>query len=305
MNYSKKGFKLTNEEYDLRLINFNLRRVNDYIDSKTSIKHTCIYCNKVFKAKPKELNRINCDCVLKGSEYKQKILLKRIILLENYKNIRSKLLHGCLNCNHEFKTTPKTVLQSKIGCPSCSGKKFTEEKYKSLLPNTIRLKGKYVDSSKHTLHECLECSYEWNTKPNYIIHMGCGCPNCASSKGERLIQEYLNELKINYIKEKCIEINSVKYRFDFLLEHLKLIIEFDGIQHFESRDFFGGENYLKKVKESDDIKNQWCSKNNYKLLRISYKHLDKLTKKLFEILIYNSKETLAPCLRIDLKKLNK
>lgn len=280
MNYSKKGIKLTNQEYDLRLLEYKLKRLEDYIDSKTSIKHVCINCNKIFRVKPKELNRINCECFLKGAEYKQKVLLKNIILLENYKNIRSKLLHKCLNCNNEFKTTPKTVLQSKIGCSSCSGKKFTEEKYKSLLPKNIELKGKYVDSSKHTLHKCLECGYEWNTKPNYIIHMGCGCPRCTASKGEKLIQSILDELSIQYIKEKEIIVNNNKYRFDFFLEVQKVIIEYDGIQHFESRDFFGGQKYLEKVKKSDHIKNEWCISNNYKIIRFSYKDLKEQISKL-------------------------
>lgn len=286
MKYSSKGLRLTNEEYDLRLVKLNLKRLDDYIDSRTSIRHECNHCSKIYKVKPKEISRISCDCILKGTEYRKKIKSKDLELLENYKNIKTKLLHKCLNCNNNFKTTPKTILQSKIGCPCCAGKKFTEEKYKSLLPENIRLKGQYIDSSKHTTHECLECGYEWITKPNYILHMSCGCPECASSKGEKLIQQYLNDLNLIFIKEKCIEINQLKYRFDFFLEDLKLIIEFDGIQHFEAREFFGGQRYLKKVKESDKVKNKWCITNNYRLVRISYKEIATLTKEQLVNYIY-------------------
>lgn len=287
MNYYFRGAKLNNEQYDLRLVKLNLKRIDDYIDSKTSIRHECVNCLKIFKVKPKELNRISCECILKGTEYKLKIKSKNLELLENYKNIRTKLLHKCLNCNNIFNTTPKTILQSKVGCPSCSGKKFTEEKYKSILPKSIRLKGEYVDTSKHTAHECLECGYEWITKPNYILHMGCGCPKCASSKGEKKIQEYLSELDLNFIKEKYIEINQSKCRFDFFLEELQTIIEFDGIQHFEARDFFGGETYLCKVKASDKMKSDWCIANKFKLIRISYQDIDKLTQEQLRYLIYN------------------
>lgn len=287
MNYSFKGLKITNDEYDVRLLEYNLKRIDDYIDSKTSIKHLCVHCTRVYKFKPKEVSRISCTCVLKGTEYKQKLKSKNLELLENYKNIRTKLLHKCLNCNNIFYTTPKTILQSKVGCPSCSGKKFTEEKYKSLLPKNIRLKGKYIDSSKYTAHECLECGYEWTTKPNYILHMDCGCPECASSKGEKRIQQYLRELSLTFIKEKYIEIDQSKCRFDFFLEELKTIIEFDGIQHYEARDFFGGETYLNKVKQSDKIKSEWCILNKFKLIRISYKDIDRLTKEQLRYLIYN------------------
>ena len=37
------------------------------------------------------------------------------------------------------------------------------------------------------LHKCLICNNNWNTKPNYILHMDCGCPFCSASKGEKLI----------------------------------------------------------------------------------------------------------------------
>lgn len=287
MNYSKKGLKLTNEEYDVRLNKYNLKRIDDYVNSTTSINHACLYCNRTFKVKPKELNRINCDCFLKGAEYKQKIISKNITLLQNYRNMRTKILHKCKICGLEFSTSPKTVLKSKIGCPCCSGKKFTEVKYKSLLPNNIELIGEYLDSAKATLHRCLDCQNEWNTKPNYIIHQGCGCPNCAASKGEKMIQSFLDELSILYIKEKTIQIHQSKYRFDFFVESLRLFIEFDGIQHFESREFFGGKEYLKKVQESDRIKNEWCEVNDYKIIRISYNNLNELNKEHLLQLIYN------------------
>jgi predicted nucleic acid-binding Zn-ribbon protein len=287
MNYSKKGIKLTNQEYDLRLLEYKLKRLEDYIDSKTSIKHVCINCNKIFRVKPKELNRINCDCFLKGAEYKKNIYNKNIVPIENYRNIKSKILHKCLNCQLEFYSSPKTILKSKIGCTSCSGKKFTEEKYKSLLPSNIELIGEYIDTAKATLHKCLECDNKWTTKPNYILHMGCGCPNCASSKGEKLIQKLLEDLSIYYLKEKNVEIYGFKYRFDFFIDNLNLFIEFDGIQHFESKEFFGGDEYFKKIQESDKIKNNWCVNNRYKLIRITYKELKTLTKEQLSELIYN------------------
>jgi hypothetical protein len=66
-----------------------------------------------------------------------------------------------------------------------------------------------------------------------------------------------------------------------------LFIEFDGIQHFESKEFFGGDEYFKKIQESDKIKNNWCVNNRYKLIRITYKELKTLTKEQLSELIYN------------------
>jgi hypothetical protein len=54
------------------------------------------------------------------------------------------------------------------------------------------------------------------------------------------------------------------------LPEFNIIVEFDGIQHYEPIDFFGGkESFIKQVR-NDEIKNEYCLKNNIKLLRIPY-----------------------------------
>ena len=100
--------------------------------------------------------------------------------------------------------------------------------------------------------------------------MGCGCPKCALSKGERKISLILDELNIKYIHQHIIKISGINYKFDFYIKDIDLYIEFDGIQHFYPIIYFGGESQFEKVKLNDSIKNNWILKNNYRLLRISY-----------------------------------
>jgi very-short-patch-repair endonuclease len=64
-------------------------------------------------------------------------------------------------------------------------------------------------------------------------------------------------------------------KFDFFVNE-KYIIEFDGIQHFESVLFFKNNDYL-TIKTRDDIKTQWCKENGIPLIRIPYTKLDTLT----------------------------
>ena len=52
-------------------------------------------------------------------------------------------------------------------------------------------------------------------------------------------------------------------------------IEYDGKQHFECPSVWNG----KSIKEHDLFKNNWCLKNNIKLIRIPYYHLKDLTLK--------------------------
>ena len=101
---------------------------------------------------------------------------------------------------------------------------------------------------------------------------GSGCPVCNESRGESSIRKYLTINKIDFKTQKtfkgCQYVSLLK--FDFYLPEYNLCIEFDGIQHFEAFEFFGGEEALLKNMERDDIKNQYCIDNNIKLLRIRY-----------------------------------
>ena len=57
---------------------------------------------------------------------------------------------------------------------------------------------------------------------------------------------------------------------DIYIPNLKIGIEYQGIQHFESVDFFGGEESLKYRKELDDKKRELCKNNNITLIEWLY-----------------------------------
>ena len=50
----------------------------------------------------------------------------------------------------------------------------------------------------------------------------------------------------------------------------KYLIEYDGEQHFQKNDFFGGEKAFLERQERDLIKTQWCKEHNIPLIRIPY-----------------------------------
>ena len=68
-------------------------------------------------------------------------------------------------------------------------------------------------------------------------------------------------------------------RFDFAIikdKELICLIEYQGKQHYDSLDFFGGENALKKQKKYDDLKREYCRNNNIKLIEIPYWDYNKI-----------------------------
>jgi hypothetical protein len=104
------------------------------------------------------------------------------------------------------------------------------------------------------------------------------------SKGVRDIVNILENRKIKYDREHYYEdCKNVNYlRFDFYLPDYNILIEYDGRQHFEVVDIWGGEKGLKKIKINDNIKNNYCEKNGIPLLRIS--HFENVEDKLNEYL---------------------
>ena len=267
MNLSKKGIKLTNQEFDSKL-NKQFIRLTEYINTNISLKIICIICNTIYSIKPKLIKNLKCNCQIINNTYSNKIKLFNIINIEIYKNINTELIHLCLTCNTEFINNPKNIFRLKNHCPKCSliNKSI---KHINKLPNDIILIDDYINSFHKTLYKCKKCNFQWKTKPYYISDRGCGCPKCSKSKGERKIIEILDKYNINYTEEYFIKINNKSYYFDFYLIEYNTIIEYDGIQHF---------NYFNIVKINDNIKNEWCSNNNINMIRISY--LDNIENKL-------------------------
>ena len=113
---------------------------------------------------------------------------------------------------------------------------------------------------------------------------GYGCPRCYESKGETAIAKFLTSNNINYIREKKFDDckNKSQLPFDFFLPDYNLLIEYDGKQHFEPVDYFGGIDGLNKCIINDKIKNKYAEDNKIKLLRIKYNNFNNINNILEE-----------------------
>lgn len=101
------------------------------------------------------------------------------------------------------------------------------------------------------------------------------------SSGEIATEQWLNNHNIQfdteYIFDELKGINDGYLRFDFKIRDKPILIEFQGIQHYQPVDFFGGEEQFKIQKIHDELKRNYCKANNYKLIEIPYNYdtLDK------------------------------
>jgi hypothetical protein len=112
---------------------------------------------------------------------------------------------------------------------------------------------------------------EFEQVPNYHLS-GSGCPLCVESKGEHKIKNLLSLNNINFIPQyrfpDCKHIKPLP--FDFYLADYNICIEYNGKQHYIIVPYWGGENYLKLQQKRDNIKKEYCLKNNIRLIIIKH-----------------------------------
>lgn len=141
---------------------------------------------------------------------------------------------------------------------------------------TIEIIGEYVNNRTKIKCRCKDCGNEWEATPSNLLKYR-GCPACSASKGEKFIAYYLKENNIAFIPQKRFDDCKDKRAlpFDFYLPSFNMCIEFDGQQHFNPDTYFGeseekAKEDFERLKRRDNIKNNYCAKNNITLIRIPY-----------------------------------
>lgn len=126
------------------------------------------------------------------------------------------------------------------------------------------------------------CGCIFDLTPSTALHKDYkGCPQCYASTAERKMNEFLTNNGLIFKKDFDREVSFeglngdiYKLRFDFVIYmngKISKIYELDGQMHFI--DVFGG---LEKQQKYDKLKNEFCEKNNYELVRIPYWDFDKI-----------------------------
>lgn len=124
--------------------------------------------------------------------------------------------------------------------------------------------------------KCPICGEPFEMLPAKIANnhtTSCGCR--IRSNGEQLIKNILEELNIEYIPQYTFENCRDKgvLRFDFAVlknGEVFCLFEYDGVQHFQLVDHWGGETGLLQRQKRDKIKDDYCAKNNIPLYRFKY-----------------------------------
>lgn len=166
-------------------------------------------------------------------------------------------------------TKQKGLQQRKknlVGCTFATGTKILETTEERTSNGNIVYKAKCGQcGSIYTVS-----TQDWRTQ-GHALCLECSINN-NSSLGELSVQNLLLNNDIYFIREYHFE-ELKNRRFDFYLPDLNICIEFDGKQHFEPVEKFGGEEGFHKTVIGDREKNEFCQRKGIKLYRIPYKEL--------------------------------
>ena len=99
-----------------------------------------------------------------------------------------------------------------------------------------------------------------------------------ASRGEITIAEILTEAGLDFQEEysfaDLVSNTGRPLRFDFVVfddeGDIDFLIEYQGIQHYQPKEKFGGISGLRKQQFNDMKKREYCRKHHYKLIAIPY-----------------------------------
>jgi very-short-patch-repair endonuclease len=181
-------------------------------------------------------------------------------------------------CNHEWDTSIYQRCGQNTGCPYCYGRvvcihnsiKYTHpEIAKQWHPtkNGDLISEKFsFGSDKQIWWINLECKHEWLSNINNRCAKNSGCPFCVNKTEQKLYDTLIlhyPQLKPQFKVDWCMNVKHLPY--DFVLAEDKIIIELDGLQHFEQVSNWQApeETHL------NDVYKMKCAKNNgYSIIRL-------------------------------------
>ena len=241
---------------------------NFIIDSKNIL---CKKCQGTKKITKEVKNKI--EYILKKSELK---------VIRPFTLISENMIFQCPQCGEEFSRKPQIFLKTQK-CPYCESRSklkplsVFKQDLQSRYGNEYQILGKYINAQTPTLFEHTPCGFKWPVRPNDILQKA-PCPRCKKySRGEKEIEFFLKQNNIDYIWQKRFnDLPGLSY--DFYLKKYRVLIEFQGEQHYKPIKHFGGKEKFIYQQQNDKKKREYARNNGYTLLEIKYTDINDVQK---------------------------
>lgn len=225
----------------------------------------------------------------------------QFIVLEEYINNETKIKIHCNKCGKDIMKAPvKMTGSEKSGCYICNkknnykDKKFLQNELDEKYPNEFYVIEEYVNARTPILMR-RKCGHYHRISPDNALR-GKGCLHCGikQSKYMDFVENYFLKNNITYIKEKRFDLckNIRTLPFDYYLPKYNECIEVDGEFHFDRNSvYINNRSKYEEVHKRDLIKNEFCKKENIRLLRLPYFEFENFEKILDKELHVNTEIT--------------
>lgn len=290
----KRGRKRakTHEQFveEVRNVNPDITVVGTYINAYTKIEFRCKEGHEWVTTPSSVLAGKTClTCASIQSSLRQRKSQEQFVeearnlhpditVVGEYVNSKTKIEFMCSK-GHVWKTAPYNILDG-CSCPTCKGEKISAKNTKSheqfanelfqVSPN-ITVLGEYKGTFTKIKTKCNKCGNEWESMPCNLL-AGCGCPKCVTSKGEKMVEEYLEQHNVVFETQKRFKdcVDQKPLPFDFYLPEYNMLIEYQGAQHYMATRRMGDEERLIYRQKHDCIKREYCKTQKINLLEIPY-----------------------------------
>ena len=214
------------------------------------------------------------------------IILHRDYETQRIKNSKEPFWKCQCDCGNVFSARGHDIRQGKILSCGCLKKENAAKINAKDLTNqrfglqTVQYKCDYLIDKHYVWHCKCDCGNEKDIMGKHLLSGDTQSCGCIKSVGESLITKILYELGIAFEYQKTFATckrTSLPLFFDFYLPEENILIEYNGIQHYQPIEHFGGEKRFITQQLNDNFKKEWCKKNKIKLIEIPYTDFSKLS----------------------------
>ncbi len=281
-NHAKTDAQFKQEVYDL--VGNDYTFLDTYAGNKTKLRVKHNKCGNTYGVTPNSFLRGHCCpyCHLEARRKTSEDFKKEVfdlvgseyVFLDSYVNTRTKLRVKHNKCGNVYEVRPNNFLHGNR-CPYCSRRKadsqFKQDVF-SLVNNDYTFLDTYVNNHTKLRVKHSKCGNIYEVRPTDFLDHHARCPYCNMPKTEKIIAKILDTLGIKYEIQKTFDDlrDTQPLSYDFYIPDQNILIEYQGLQHYQSINLYGGDDKFKLQQKHDQMKADYAKTHHYNLITVPY-----------------------------------